>query len=162
MNLPDNALSALHLMPSTAAEVARFSSQLIQSVKNGEENPLKLLVMLRSLEAVSELVREEIQDEILNEAEKHAEKKFELFGAIMERAEVGTKYHYDTSKDTEWEQLNSEFESIQRRKTEREKFLKALTGPMVVVNQETGEVEEIRPPLKKSKSGVKVYLANVK
>lgn len=158
MELPDNAMSMLRLMPSRDVEVAKFSKQIIEAVQQGQANPLEVLVMLRALEAVSELVRDEIQDNIVNEANKYAEKKFEAFGALVEKCEVGTKYLYETSKDIEWEQLNSEFKTIERRRKEREEFLRALKEPMTAVNEETGEVYKISPPLKKSSSGVKVFL----
>jgi hypothetical protein len=156
--LPDNPLSALTLMPSTAAEVARFSKGIIEAVKEGRDNPIKILVMLRALEAVSEMVREEIDENIGREADNYSEKKFEAFGALVEKTDVYTKYNYDTSHDIEWEQLNSEFETIKRRKTERETFLKSLKEPLTLVNPDTGEVYNIRPPFKKSKAGVKVYI----
>lgn len=162
MNLPDNALSALNLMPSTAAEVARFSKQLVESVKNGEENPLKLLVMLRSLEAVSELVRDEIQAEILNEAEKHSEKKFEAFGAIVERAEVGVSYNFLPCKDPTFERLEVDFNTAKARLDERKEFLKTLRSPTPIGDTVTGELVTVNPPVRKSKSGVKIYLANLK
>lgn len=160
--MPDTPMSALRVMPSTAQQVAKFSKGIIESVKSGDANALEVLVMLRALELVSELVRDEIGANVLTAAEKYHEKKFEAFGAIIERCENGTKYSYETSKDVEWEQLDSEFKNIERRRKEREEFLRTLREPMTVVNQETGEVYEIRPPLKKSKSGVRVYLANVK
>lgn len=157
---PDTPISALSLMPSTAAEVGRFSKGLIDSVRNGETNPLKLLIMLRALEAVSETVREEIEEEILTEAEKHAEKKFDVFGATVERTEVGTKYHYLKTGDIEYEQLYTETESLKKRLKEREEFLKALKSPLQLVNEDTGETYQVHPPHKTSKSGVKVYLAS--
>lgn len=162
MELPSTAMGTLRLLPNKASEVARFSKGIIEAVKCGDVNPLEVLVMLRSLEAVSELVREEIGDNILTAAEKYPEKKFEAFGAILERSEVYTRYEYDTSKDVEWEQLDSEFKSIERKRKDREDFLRALKNPMTVVSPETGEVYEIRPPFKKSKTGVKVYLASIK
>lgn len=160
--LPSSAMGVMRLMPSKAKEVAQFSKQLVESVKQGDANPLELLVMLRALEAVSELVREEIGENILTAADKYSEKKFEAFGAILERAEVYTRYEYETSKDVEWEQLDTEFKTIERKRKDREAFLRALKDPMTVVSPETGEVYQIRPPFKKSKSGVKVYLASTK
>lgn len=157
-DLPDNPLSALTLMPSTAAEVARFSKGIIESVKEGRANPIKVLVMLRALEAVSELVREEIGENIGREADNYPEKKFEAFGAMVTKEDVGVKYKYETAKDSEWERLNSEFETLKRRKSERETFLKALKEPMTIVNEDTGEVEQIRPPFKTGKPGLKVFL----
>ena len=155
-------MGVMRLMPSKATEVATFSKQLIQSVKSGDANPLEVLVMLRSLELVSELVREEIEGNVLTEAEKNPEKKFNAFGAIVERCEVGTKYNYATSKDTVYERLQVDADTAKRKLDERTAFLRGLKDPMTVVDEMTGEIVTITPPLKRSKSGVKVYLGNVK
>jgi hypothetical protein len=157
-DLPDTPLSALSLMPSTASEVAKFSKGIIESVKEGRANPIKVLVMLRALEAVSELVRDEIGENISREADNYSEKKFDAFGALVTKEDVGVKYRYETSKDVEWERLNTDFETIKRQKSERETFLKALKTPMTVVDPDSGEVTEIRPPFKTGKPGLKVFL----
>jgi hypothetical protein len=158
--LPDTAASALSLMPSTASEVARFSKQLIESVKSGNSNPLELVVQLHALTKVYELVREEIEENILKEAEKYPEKVIERYGARIEKAEVAVKYDYSTSRDPVWESLASEAMMYNERKKERETFLKALTEPFTMLNKDTGELDEIRPPVKTSKSGIKIYLAS--
>ena len=156
--LPGNPLSMLRLMPSKGKEVATFSYQIIKAVRDGNVDPLEVLVMLRSIEHVSELVREEIEDHILKEAEKYSEKVIERYGAKIEKAELNTRYVYKTSGDQEWERLDAEINSLQERKKDREAFLQALKEPIQVLHPETGELEEIKPPVKKSKSGVKVYL----
>lgn len=158
-DLPNSAMGVMRLMPSKTDEVARFSRQLINSVRNGESNPLELLVMLRALEAVSELVREEIEENVLREADKYSERVIEQYGARIEKREVGTKYNYAFSKDTEWEQLDSHVKNLELQRKQREAFLRALNEPMTVVDKETGEVHEIRPPQKTSKSGIAVYLS---
>lgn len=162
MNLPDTAAGTLKLMPSTTSEVARFSHQLIKGVKSGEINPLELIVQLHALTKVYEEVREEIEENVLKEAEKYPEKVIERYGARIEKTEVGTKYNYATSKDIEWERLDSEYKTLERRRKEREEFLRALKEPMTAVNEETGEVYKIMPPFKTSKAGFKIYLANIK
>lgn len=159
--VPDSPMSMLRLMPNKTTEIASFVKQIISAVKSGDANPLEVLVMLRSLELVSELVREEIKENINTAAEKYPERKFEAFGAIVEKADFG-KFNYSSSCDPEWETLDSQFRTIENKRKEREAFLRALKEPMTAVNRETGEVYEIRPPLKKSNEGVKVYLANVK
>ena len=159
--LPDSAMGALRLMPSKAIEVANFSMQIIKAVQNGEANPLEVLIMLRSLEAVSEMVREEIQDNIINEASKYPEKKFNAFGAIVEKTELGTKYDYLGSGDREYEELHAEAETAKSRLKERETFLRAVKDPVMGITRH-GEEFLIKPVQKRSTSGVKVYLANIK
>ena len=161
-DLPETAMGALRLMPNKTTEIAIFVKQIISAVKSGDANPLEVLVMLRSLELVSELVREEIEDNILTEAEKHSEKKFNAFGAIIEKSEVAVKYDYASSGLSDWEQWDVVVRNATENRKEKEAFLRALKEPYTRLNEETGELETIRPPLKKSKSGVKVYLANVK
>lgn len=158
METPDTPISALSLMPSTKAEVVRFSKGLIDSVRNGETNPLKLLIMLRSLEAISELVLDDIGEFIEREADKYSEKKFVAYGAVIEKGAVGVKYAYETSKDPEWERIDSEIKNLKDRLSERETFLKSLKEPLTVLDKESGEINEIRPPFKKGKPGVKVHL----
>lgn len=158
--LPDSPASALHLMPSTAGEVARFSKSLIESVKSGQLNPLELVVQLHALTKVYELVREEIEENILKEAEKYPEKVIERYGARIEKAEVGVKYDYSTSRDPVWEQLDSETKSLTERRKSREEFLRTLQEPLTTLDKDSGEVNEVRPPVRYSKSGVKIYLAS--
>lgn len=156
-------MGVLRLMPNKASEIASFASQLIRSVKDGNTNALELHVALKALDLLSKEVREEIEENAIREASKHAEKKFNAFGAIVERGEVGTKYAYETSGDSQWEFLDSEFKRISREKADRETFLKALKEPMKIINTHMGGVEEeIRPPFKTSKEGIKVYISNAK
>lgn len=160
--MPDTATSVLSLMPSTASQVAKFSKQLIESVRDGRTNPLELIVQLHALTKVYEEVKDEIEENVLTEANKYPEKVIERYGARIEKAEVGVKYNYSSSRDVEWERLDSEIKSLEARKKDRETFLKALPEPITTVNKDTGEVEEIRPPMKTSKTGIRIYLANVK
>lgn len=151
-------MSALRLMPSKKSEVASFAHQIIKSVQEGEANPLEVAVLLKSLEAVCELVRDEIGPSILNEAEKYGEKVIERYGAKIEPVETSVKYNYSASGDTVYERLRTDADSIKSRLDERIAFLKALKQPMTVVDEMTGEVVTINPPPKTSKSGIKITL----
>lgn len=159
-NLPDNAMSMLRLMPTKAGEVARFAKQIIESVQNGYTNPLEVKVMMRALRAVAEEVEEEIDENAINEADRYSEKVIEMYGAQIHKSEVGVNYDYAASGFTEWEQIDSEIKTLTERRKEKEAFLRALKEPMTRVNESTGEIETIKPPQKKSKSGIKIYLAS--
>lgn len=160
--LPDTAAGTLKLMPSTTSEVARFSHQLIKGVKSGEINPLELIVQLHALTKVYEEVREEIEENVLKEAEKYPEKVIERYGARIVKEEVGTRYNYLKTGDVEYEQLHAEAQTANRRLKEREEFLKALKEPIQLLDERTGELYKVHPPFKTSKSGFKIYLANLK
>lgn len=153
-----DAISYLTVLPSTSDEIKRFSNQIINQVKSGNENPLKLLVLLRALESTTETIRKGIETEIMNEVDKYSEKSFDAYGARLERSEVGVAYDYAATGDRDWFQFNATVEAATVRRKEREAFLRALREPMTLLDHETGEIYEVRPPLKTSKSGVKVFL----
>lgn len=156
--LPDSAIGVMRLMPNNDKSVAQFSKQLIESVRSGNVNPLELLVMLRSLEAVSELVREEIQDNINTEADKYSEKKFEAFNAIIEKCEVGLKYDFEVCGDPTFERLEVDYLDAKDKLDERKEFLKKLSEPTPIGDTVTGELVTVHPPIKRSKQGTRVYL----
>lgn len=154
----ETALSYLTVLPSTADEVKRFSTQIINQVNSGEENPLKLLVLLRALEATAETIRKGIQTNIMSEVDKYSEKSFEAYGARLEKSEVGVEYDYAATGDRDWFKFKTAEDTASENRKIREAVLRNIREPFTVLDEETGEVYEIRPPLKKSKSGVKVFL----
>lgn len=156
--LPETPVSALRMLATTQTEIDRFSDGLIQSVKDGEVNPLEILVMLRAFDKVSKRVLSEIDENYLKEADKYPEKKFELFGASIEKAEVGTSYDYTVCCDPIFEERESSMNAAKTLLDERKEFLKGLKEPMTMIHEPTGEVITIRPPAKKSTSGLKVTI----
>jgi hypothetical protein len=156
-NLPDNPMSMLRLMPSRVKEVATFAKGIVQSVKNGDASALETLVMLRSLQLLSTEVIDQIQENILNEANRYNEKSIEMFGARIDKGDVKTEYLYETSGDSQWEELDAEIKTLTARKKEREEFLRVIKDPVLQVNKDGAE-ELVKPPVKRTKEGVKVYL----
>lgn len=156
-NLPDTPMGALRLMPNRVPEIAKFAKGIIQSVKNGDANPLEALVMMRSLQLLSKEVIEQIEENILNEANRYNEKSIEMYGAKIDKCDVKTEYLYETSGDSQWEELDAQIRTLTERRKEREEFLRAIKDPVLIVNKE-GVEEMVKPPVKRTKEGVKVYL----
>lgn len=157
-NLPNSAIGTLKLMPANTQQIARFSKLLIEDVQNGNVNPLELLVMLRALEAMSETVRDSIKQNIEAAAEKYSENTFEVMGTRIEKAEVGIIYDYAGTGDRDWEQFATDEATAAARRKERETFLRSLKEPMDLLDKDSGETWTVRPPLRRSKPGLKVFL----
>ena len=155
---PSNPMSALRIMPSTKQQIEFFSNAIVNSVQNGEANAIEVLVILRALEAVSKKVLSEIKGNIDTASDKYSEKSFEVFGARIEKADTHTEYDYATSGDKEWEQFSVYEKTAAANRKDREKFLRALKGPISCYDEESGETWTIKPPLKRSTSGLKVFL----
>jgi len=156
--LPSTAIGTLRLFATTQTQVDVFSDQIIESVKHGEANPLEVLTMFKAFEKVSERVLNEIKPNILTEAEKHPERIFEFNGNKIEKAELGVKYNYSICNDPVYNELKMKLDEAAKLVKEREEFLKALKEPITQLNEDTGEIFKIIPPLKTSQSGVKISI----
>ncbi len=156
--LPSTAVGVLDMFATSRAGIDIFSDQIIESVRNGETNPLKVRIWIKTLEEILDRVKKETAESQLAEANKWTEKKFEYAGATIEKSPVHTAYEYESSGDTEWMYLNQQFESAKKSKSDREAFLRTLTRPETIIEKETGEVVEIRPPNKKVVDGLKVSI----
>lgn len=155
---PTSALSAMRSLATTQTQVDVFSDQLIESVKSGEANPIEVLVMLRAFEKVSKRVLDEIKDNILSESDKYTEKTWEYHGNKLTKAEVGVSYDYSVCGDPVHDQRESILNAAKSLLDERKEFLKALKEPVTIVDEGSGEIVTIKPPLKKSTSTVTVSI----
>lgn len=156
-DLPNTAIGTLSLMPSTKDEVDRFAAQLIRSVEEGQVNPLGLKATLKMIEKVIEKVDKATRDNQMTEALKY-QKTFNAYGFEIQRTEVGTEYDYLSCGDTVYEQRHAAVESAKSLLKDREAFLRSLREPLTVVDENSGEVSTINPPLKKSTTGLKFSL----
>lgn len=153
--LPTSAYGVMRLLPDTKTGVEIFSKQLVNAVKEGEVNPLRLKAMFKIMEKVAEKVDAEIKDNLLSEAGKYSEKKFNAFGFEIEKVEVATKYAYTACGDPIYNERIQKLEEAKKQVDERAAFLKALREPLTLVDDASGEVATVRPPVKKSSEGLK-------
>lgn len=156
--LPTTAIGTAKLLPATQTQIDVFSDQLIESVRQGEVNPLEVLVTLKAFEKMSDRVLKEIRDNFVTESEKHPERIFEFAGNKIEKAEVGTKYNYSICGDPVYNQRLKISQQAQEQLKEREDFLKTLKEPITLVDEGTGEIATIIPPSKTSTTSLKVTI----
>jgi hypothetical protein len=158
METPNTPMSLVNLMPSTSDEINRFSNVLIQSVKNGDEDPLTVLVQIRAMEKAFKIIVEKIKDNYLSESEKYPGDKFQFKGNDIQKGDVHTEYDYTVTGDPIWYQRKSILDMAKNLLDERQEFLKTLREPITIVDDESGEVATVRPPLKKTTPGLKVTI----
>jgi len=156
--LPTSATGVLELFSTSKQGVEQFSRQIIDAVKSGDIDPLKVRVWVKTIESIAEIVNKATKGNQLTAADKYPDRIFEAYGASVEKSEIGTKYDFTVCGDDEWEQFQVAEESAKASRIEREKFLRALPGPTTIVDESTGEVRTIRPPSKKSEQGLKITI----
>lgn len=147
----------LSVLPNNKEEVYAFSQKLEQELSMGVINPLDLKVYQKSIEKVFENIKPVYDQCAREEAEKYG-KNFTYKGLNIELAENGTKYDYSICKDPVLKRLEEVFEQAKKARDDRQKFLKGIKGSIHVVDEDTGDVVKVFPPLKTSTSGIKCEL----
>ncbi len=140
------------------ATIAEKANAAVMPVKDGFVDPVKALILVKkNLEFYGQL---EKQIRPIAEGSHTITKAqpFKGFETEVTEKETGVEYDYTACNDPEWIRLNKAMADAKTELTAREKFLKTLTKKLVEVNEETGEVTEIHPPIRKSKLGLNVTI----
>lgn len=156
-DLPSKPIGVLSMFAHTSTSIDVFSDSIIADVKNGEVDPLNVLIWLRAFEKASKRILEEIKSNLETAAEKYPGIKFQFMGNDVEKADFG-KYDYLTSKDPVYERRLAIANAADTLVKERQEWLKTVKAPMKILDEDTGELVEILPPLKKSNIGLKVTI----
>jgi len=156
--LPTTAMGAIRLLANTQTQIDVMSDQIIEAVKEGEANPIEVVMIMKAFEKVSERVQKEIKENVLTEASKYPENSFELFGNKVEKAELGTKYSYANCGDPVYMRRTQILAEAQEQVKERETFLKAIKQPITIIDDESGEIVTVQAPVKTSTTGIKITI----
>jgi len=157
-NLPTTATAVLSLMASTSTEVDVFSDQIIESVKGGNESAIKVLIQMKAIEKVTDRVTKEIKDNYMREADLYPGSSFDYLGNTVQKCDVRTEYDFSACEDPEWNRLENTIKSLKALQKQRESFLRGSGEPFAILNEETGEVNKVYPPIKKTTPGLKVTI----
>lgn len=130
-------------------EIAKMIYDRTAYAAEGYDDPLKIWIMLNEVSKAVEDCKKSLRDLAVSEAEKYG-KRFEHNGYEFKIQETGTKYNFENCGDPVWQSYKQSALSVSEKVKERETFLKSLKKSVTIVNDETGEVSEIQPPVKTS------------
>ena len=138
-------------IPASKEEQAVLSSAMINSVLDGEIDPIKAVIQAKSLvETLTLFIKDKgVNDLVIREVEKYG-KQTSKDGATIAIKEVGSKWDYSECGDPIYNRLSSQKAEIEEKLKEREALLKATKEPRTEVDEETGEVYTVNPPSKSS------------
>lgn len=150
-------LSVIHLAPESLAQVEKFAVYIQEQLENGSIDPLDVYTRCKAMSKAMEACIAILQEKATEEAQKYG-KSFEKNNAQYKVSEVGVKYVFDNCNDPKYFRNLVACEEAKKKLDERAKFLKTLKSPEHIVDEETGEVAVIYPPVKTSKTSVTVEL----
>jgi hypothetical protein len=147
----------LSLFETTKSERQDFAQSVINSLKEGLIDPLKVHLQVKCLEDIVKQLTShpEYKDLTLTEAAKHG-KTFELHNAKFEIKEAGVKYDYSNCGDPVYNELAQKIAQLETEIKDRQAFLKAVKpGTEILVED---EVVVLYPPIKTSTTSITVNL----
>lgn len=144
-------------IPVNKTEQESVSNRLILSVLDGDVNPIEATVKAKGIiEALTKFVNDDrIKDCTMSEIEKNG-KETSWNGAKLTIKEVGVKYDYTDCSDPIYNDLVQQKQLLDKKIKDREGFLKSLSGRTTIVDDETGEVSTIIPPVRMASQGYSI------
>lgn len=139
------------------------SNALIQSIVEGEIDPLQAVAKIRFLsDALNTALKDDrVKDAVLSEIDKNGGKEATSYGVKFTQKEMGVSYDYSVCGDPEYDQIALEMEALKAKMKEREKYLLGIPMEGIpMVNQETGECYKLIRPLRRASLGYSVTFKN--
>lgn len=153
-----NNIELIKSGPQTGGQILEFQEEILESVKNGFEDPLFLIVKLKAFQKAIDGCIDQIHEHALSEAQKHGQKSFSIYGAKIEIKEMGTKWFFDKTGDPIIGRIANQKEEISQKEKDRQSFLKTLKEKTSFLDEETGEVFTVYPARKESKTGIAISI----
>ncbi len=126
-------------------------------IDSGKYDMLKVYTELKRYELYLKTVMGKSKEAALDQAIELGEKHLEVDNA---RITVSQRKVYDFSQDAKWQSLKGDIDYLAEMRKEREALLKELTPGETrkIVDEATGEVEEVTAPPAETKFGLVVRL----
>ena len=135
----------------TKQSINNTAKHIADLVADGEISPIDAIVKLKAFSDLYDALRPLITDSIIAEIDKGNNSSN---GVEVSTMETAIKYDYTTTK--KWVELHYQIEKLTQELKVLETTIKTLTRPMQILDESTGELIEIRPAKKSSKTSFKV------
>ncbi len=150
---PSNPLEVLNLIDAKSCE--QFAHDMAALVREGHVDPIQVRVLISAWEKAFKSLKTAIEAEVAREAAKHG-KTFDFMGAKCEWVPTYTAYDY--SRDVTWSNFKDAVEKATAKQKEREAFLKTVKEPFTQLDEPTGELITVTPPIKTQTEGLKITI----
>ena len=147
----------LSLFETTKAERQDFAQSVVNGLKEGLSDPLKVHLQVKCMEDLIKQITShpDYKDLTLDEAAKYG-KSFEHYNAKFEVKEMGVKYDYSNCGDPIYNRLAEELAELEKKVKDRQAFLKAVQPGTELLIED--EVIVLYPPIKTSTTSITVNL----
>lgn len=148
----------LFQLPYSKADIQDFFNKILDLLDAGTHKPSDILLRFKAFDKVFDAVKPHLTELVVNEISLYPKAEANILGAEFKVAEAGVSYDYTRCGDVKWESLNQQLESIKVDIKKREEFLKGIKGHETIVDEISGEILTIYPPIRKSSTSIKVTI----
>jgi len=148
------SLELSKLLTFDKADIFEVVSTVVERVNDGWVDPLDALIYAKK----GELLFKEVISGIKSKVEVPAEKGYTKYHAQLTEKMSGVKYDYSECGDPTWNDLQAQIDKLTTEKKDRESFLKSLKKETTIVDDESGEVITLQPPVKSGSMSIALTL----
>lgn len=135
--------------------VERMKDALVE----GEVDPIESIVKAKSLyEVLSVFLKDEdVKECVEKECDKYGKGESPNYcGAVVQIKEAGVKWDYKNCEDPLYDSLSLQMEELKQQMKQRETYLKTITSSKTEIDEETGEIYTIFPPVRTASTSYSV------
>jgi hypothetical protein len=144
----------------TKTLVKTTSESLLNEVQEGNIDTLSTLAHLEFMSQVIETAKEELRQRAVSELDLYgAEAKTGVVkhGVTFQQKEVGVRYNFENTPA--WNEIKAREDAIASERKSLEEQLKVLKAKQTMLDDATGELITMNPPIKTSKTSVAITLS---
>lgn len=131
-------------------------SDIAEITKNEKYDLLKTLIELKRYNVYINTLIAELKEPALEKAKEIDEKKFKYENANVW---ITKRVSFDYSNDKTWLLLHENMIDVKSKLKEHQELLKQLDSETSeIIDEETGEVVQVTPPIRKEESGLMIRI----
>jgi len=145
-----SATQYLFQFGNSKEEINKFTEQVQLEVMEGLIDPYKFQGIVNAL---VKGLKGALEHNLVN---LDTSSKHEAYGFKFTPKESGVGYDFSKCNHPQWIELDNKEKAIKEGKKEIETTLKSITKPLTIVDEDTGDIVEVMPPTKYSKTIIEV------
>lgn len=153
-------IALLSQFPTSKTEQKEMVDLMVESLKTGNENPLRIEAAMANIEAIVKEYRgnKEVKEILLDEVRKYPKSIAEIYNATFQEKEVGVKYDFSQCGHVRYNEIVEQIAALTEQKKQIEAEIRAHKDMFIYTDLETGESYEVNPPKRTASSQVVVTI----
>lgn len=141
-------IALLSQFPTSRTEQKEMVDIMVEALKTGNENPLRIEAAMANIEAVVKEYRgnKEVKEILLDEVRKYPKSIAEIYNATFQEKEVGIKYDFSQCGHVRYNEIVEQIAALTEQKKQLEAEIRAHKDMFIYTDLETGESYEVNPP----------------